>query len=213
MVSPTGAGPSASGRVVPFSRDLARPRRIARSRATGRIVGLVVLLGSLAMLFLSFLFAYAVLRARVPVWPPSGEEPLPVWLPLLSTLAIVSSSVALVAAGRAADPGKRLRAMIASLVLGVSFLVAQSILWWVVWSGGWLPSSGSYHSIFYALTAVHAAHVLPGVATLVVGLVRVWRARHRRAGAWSASSLSSISLYWHFLAVVWVVMFVAIFLV
>lgn len=217
LARPTGSGRAA--KIVPLTTDGSplRRRPLAQSRRIGRVVGLVVFLGSLGMLFLSLLFAYAVMRARVPVWPPAGEEPLPVGLPLLSTIAILSSSIALLAAGRALDPRKRARALIAALGLGGSFLVAQSVLWWVVWSGGWLPSTGGYHSIFYGLTAVHAAHVIPGVALLLAALLRAIRPSalirpSEQGAAASSASLGLVSFYWHFLAGVWVVMFVAVFL-
>ena len=208
---PTGSARRAA-KVLPLTTEGSPRTAGMRGRRVGRVGGLVVFLGSLGMLFLSLLFAYAVMRARVQVWPPAGEEPLPIGLPLMSTIAILSSSIALLAATRAADPRKRVHALIAALALGGLFLVGQTVLWWVVWSGGWLPSTGGYHSIFYGLTAVHAAHVIPGVALLLVGLLRAVRLSTQRAAA-SSPSLGLVSLYWHFLAGVWVVMFVAVFLV
>ncbi|MCC7538096.1 MAG: cytochrome c oxidase subunit 3 [Deltaproteobacteria bacterium] len=187
-----------------------RGRKGRRARDMGRIVGLVVFLGSLGMLFLSLLFAYAILRASVPVWPPAGEEPLPVAQPFVSTLLILAASVSLHFAGRAKEMAKRMSWLGAAAACATAFLVAQGFLWWTVWSGGWVPSTGGYHSVFYGLTAIHAAHVVPGVVWLLVGLLRTWRARS--AGASKMPSLALVSIYSHFLAVVWVVMFVAVFL-
>ena len=92
-------------------------------------VGMVIFLGSWAMMFAALLFAYAVVRARAPAWPPPDLPPLPVLLPGLDTLVIAASSVAVALGVRAHAVGRHLRAaaaLAAGATLGALFLALQA---------------------------------------------------------------------------------------
>ena len=194
------------GKVVPY-----RPPR-AREEATARI-GMVIFLASWAMLFAALLLAYAFVRARSEAWPPPGLTRLPRLLPLANTVVLALSSACLEYGLREV---RRARAqvlehsLLATFVLGVLFLGLQALLWGVLARGGLRLDSGAYASVFYGLTWIHALHVAVGL----VGLVRM--ARGAMAGEYNAVWHLPVRLwamYWHFVGVVWVVMFVSIFLV
>ncbi|HVU52691.1 MAG TPA: hypothetical protein VHL80_18550, partial [Polyangia bacterium] len=51
----------------------------SREEATATI-GMAIFLGAVAMLFAALFFAYAVMRAQAPAWPPAGQAPLPTGL-------------------------------------------------------------------------------------------------------------------------------------
>lgn len=198
---PTGDAPPA--RVVRFRRH--------DPRVFDRFLGIAILLGSLGMVFAALLFGYAVLRLRSGVWPPAGEEPLPVLLPLLNTLILGASSYTL---HRAIAAGKRdrLTELVSNLgvtvALAFAFVVLQSVLWVWIWRSGWLPATGAYYSIFWAFTTLHAAHVLPGFVLLCRALQR---ARQGRYDSNQLSGLRGMGMYWHFLDAVWLVLFVSLF--
>ena len=181
------------------------------SRRTS-FVGMVMALASWTMLFGSLFFAYAILRLRADSWPPDGLEALPRLLPLLNTLVLLASSVLLHRGVRPeadAHFGALLRALKGTLALGSLFLVLQLAVWIPLWRSGFRIDSGVYGSIFYGLTVFHALHVLAGLVALLV-LVPGARKGRYRSGRQSAVRLSA--MFWHFVDAVWVVMFVAVYL-
>jgi heme/copper-type cytochrome/quinol oxidase subunit 3 len=185
---------------------LARYRRRPRGAERTAHVGMAVFLGSWAMLFVGLFFAYAFVRARAPAWPPLDAPPLPRLLPGLNTLVIAASSAAVVVAVRAQELGRtkgaRL-ALAAAAVLGAIFLALQAVVWTALWRRGLVPSGGPYPSVFYALTAFHALHVAVGLAALG-WLAAATGASRTRVRLWG--------WYWHFVGVVWAVLYATVYL-
>ncbi len=181
------------------------------SRRTS-FVGMVMALASWSMMFGSLFFAYAILRLRAGTWPPDGVAPLPRLLPFVNTLVLLASSAVLARGLRPASEtrkGALLSALKATLVLGSLFLVLQLAVWVPLWRSGFRIDSGIYGSIFYGLTVFHALHVLAGLVALLV-LVPGARSGRLRSGAQSRVRVSA--MFWHFVDAVWVVMFVAVYL-
>lgn len=188
--------------------DLARVRRPRPSREDVTAwLGMVVFLGSWAMMFAALFFAYGLVRARAPAWPPVDQPDLPLLVPALNTAVIGLSSAALVVALRALQSGRRAPArwLLCASALGAVFLVLQAIVWARLWNSGLVPSGGPFASVFYALTAFHALHVLVGLAALA------WLTRRAAARRASLLSVRLWSMYWHFVGVVWVVLYAAVY--
>ena len=182
------------------------------SRRTS-FVGMVMALASWTMLFVALFFAYAVLRLRAPAWPPDGLQPLPTALPFLNTLVLLGSSILLHFGSRPEAEAKRgalRRALLGTLALGSLFLALQLAVWVPLWRSGFRIDTGTYGSIFYGLTVFHALHVLAGLVALAVLLPGAFSGRYA-SGRESAVRLSA--MFWHFVDAVWVVMFVAVYLV
>lgn len=160
--------------------------------------GRLVFFGAWSMLFAALLMAYAFVRSSSSVWPPVDVPVLDVRLPLFSTALVIGSSVALVFADRRRSPSLT---ALASL-LGLAFLGVQTVSALQLWKSGMTPSSGgAYGTVVYGLCVAHALHVAPGLVALVARLVTTLRVSTR--AFWSA--------YWHFVAVVWCLLFVALF--
>jgi heme/copper-type cytochrome/quinol oxidase subunit 3 len=195
---------------MPASVTTLRPAH--ESRRTS-FVGMVMALGSWTMLFASLFFSYAILRLRSPLWPPDGTAALPRLLPFVNTLVLLGSSVALhLGLGPRADerPGALLAALRRAVFLGSLFLALQFAVWIPLWRSGFRIDSGVYGSIFYGLTAFHALHVLCGLAALL------WLVPKARRGVYTSSRQSAVrvtAMFWHFIDAVWVVLFVAVYLV
>ena len=182
------------------------------SRRTS-FVGMVMALASWTMLFASLFFAYAVLRLRAPVWPPDGLAPLPRLLPAINTLVLLASSVALRFGTRPEaeeKSGALLRALRATIALGALFLLLQLAVWVPLWRSGFTIGSGIYGSIFYGLTTLHALHVLAGLVALAC-LVPGARRGVYVSGRQNAVRLTA--MFWDYMDVIWVLMFVAIYLI
>ena len=201
-----------AGAMIQSMGDVMRYRpRQSREEATSSM-GMVIFLGSWAMLFAAMLFAYGFVRARLPAWPPEGVPPLPWRLPLGSTLVLALSSFAYQQGVRRVRKGRVAGTwpwLAGASFLGAAFLALQTVLWMSLVEGGFLPgSAGAFSSVFYGLTALHALHALVGVAGVSYVAVQSF------AGAYSPARYLPLrlwGLYWHFMAAVWLVMFITIF--
>jgi cytochrome c oxidase subunit 3 len=157
------------------------------------------------MLFGALFAAYFVIRGESPGWPPSGGFERPeLILPGFNTLLLVSSSVTMQWAVRAAGRGNRtaiLRWLGLTLLLGAVFIVIQA---YEFASNGFGLDAGVFGSTFYILTGFHGAHVLAGV--LLIAIVAN-RARLGLVSAERHTALEATSYYWHFVDVVWIFLF------
>jgi len=159
---------------------------------------LALALAGISTLFAVFLAAWLFLGRKAPGARPDGifDQPLAIWT---STLALIASSVTL---SRASGAGQR-RMLTASLLLGLAFLTSQVFLWRSLVERGFVPSSGGTMAAFYAVTGLHALHVLGGLSTMARTLRRQIR------GVDVRESIRLCATYWHFMGLVWVVIFTA----
>ncbi|TAM48312.1 MAG: heme-copper oxidase subunit III [Acidobacteria bacterium] len=177
---------------------------------TGRL-GMRLLVAALSMLFAASLVAYGLIRSRAAVWPPAGMPHLPATL-WVSTVLILASSVTMQAAVRAVRAGREraLRAgMLLTTLLGVLFLVSQTLNWFALVAAHLTAKANLYGFTFYILTGLHAAHVVGGLIPLAVVTARAFRGRY---SAEFHPGVEYCAIYWHFLDVVWVVMFAVLML-
>ncbi len=178
-----------------------------------RSLGMIIALGSWAMMFGALFFVYAAIRTSSRVWPPAGLPALPVGLPLVNTAVLAASSVALVLATRALARGDRKlfpKHVAVAFLFGTAFMALQFKVWSDLWAAGLMPKTGAYASVFYGLTCLHGLHVLAGLVVLGVLFVRGMR------GVYTEHNVSRVhvaSMFWHFVDVVWILMFVAIYVV
>ncbi len=200
MTPPTGK---------PLAPEVIRDE-IPEKRSLG-YVGMVIFLGSWAMMFGSLFFSYAVLRLRAPVWPPLGVTHLPLALPGLNTLILLASSatmqLALVGLRRGRLDQFR-GGLLATLLLGIVFVVLQCVVWADLWSVGLRLDSGTYGGLFYLLTVFHILHVLVGLGLVAWLLAPALR---RDAIAPRRVPVTLTSMFWHFVDAVWLVMFLSVY--
>jgi cytochrome c oxidase subunit 3 len=174
-------------------------------------LGMLVFLASWGMMFAGLFFAYGFARSKAIVWPPPGAPPLPVALPALNTVVLLGSSFSFsrgIAALRRGQRGVFRASVGVTFVLGAVFLALQLLLWQRVAAAGLGAADGSYGAVFYAFTSFHALHVLVGLGIVLWIFVRAMR------GAYTAHNLSNVrvsAMFWHFVDVVWVLMFLTIY--
>ena len=189
-------------RPLPAQED---PRSAPAPLAMGRL-GMRLLLLALGMLFAATLSGYLAIRGEAQAWPPPGVPRLPAAL-WISTVIIVLSSVTAQWAVRGIRRGMQAplrNGLLLTLLLGVAFLVSQSINWFSLVALHFTARTNLYGFLFYLLTGLHAAHVIGGLAPLALVTVRAWR------GAYTSTTRSGVEYtvtYWHFLDVVWVILF------
>jgi cytochrome c oxidase subunit III len=169
------------------------------------LLGVKLAIASEVMLFGALFAAYFVVRGESPAWPPAGSVERPdLLLPGLNTLLLVSSSVTMqwaVRAARAGGGSRILRWLGLTLLLGGTFILIQG---YEFANNGFGINAGIFGSTFYILTGFHGAHVLAGLGLIAIvanrarlGLISV--ERH--------TAVEATSYYWHFVDAVWLFLF------
>ena len=168
---------------------------------------MMVFIVALSMFFAASIAIYLLMRQMHQPWPPRGFPALPATL-WLSTLDIVFSSItiqgAVLAARRDDKIGLR-RNLVATLLLGLGFLSLQVYAWYVIWKqvvGVAADISSTYLKMFYAITGLHAVHVLGGLVPLVMVTVAAYQGMYGRK---KNAAVRYTAIYWHFLDAVWCV--------
>ena len=167
-------------------------------------IAMTVTLISFAMLFATLMMGFAMFRFTAPVWPPNGMAKPALFLPGMSTFCIFLSSLSYIWFEKNIANKKGL---IFTIVLGLGFMAMQSLLWNQLKSEGVFVSSGIFPSIIYAFTWIHAAHI-------VVALGLLFWLYFFALGELNTKTVirvSSVGKFWHFLGIVWFIMFLTIF--
>jgi cytochrome c oxidase subunit 3 len=157
-----------------------------------------------AITFGAILFAYGYLRNASADWPTPFES-ASIWNALLMTFILVTSSLTVLIALKAARNDDRARAFrwtIITAVLGIMFTALHTREWVDLIGKGvrlfqnpW--GAPLFGATFFSITGLHMAHVVGGVVALIaVGLLY-------KAGKYSAKHIEILSLYWHFVDLVW----------
>lgn len=184
---------------------------------TGLGYGMILFLGSEAMLFFPFFwsFFHASLSPAITIggiWPPEGirfEETLDAFaLPLVNTVVLLTSGVALVAAHRAILAGCK-SVVVNGLFLAVSLGILFSWLQYLEYGiTDYTFTDGMFGSTFFALTGLHGFHVIVGTILL---LIAYWRSTHNHFSRQHHSLFEFAAWYWHFVDVVWLFVFTFIY--
>jgi len=165
--------------------------------------GMVLFLLSDVATFSAGFVYYAFIR--VGPWPPEHLPPLVGSLVLVNTLVLVASSVTLHYGHVALERGNRRRfvgLLGVTLLLGVVFLGGQVLEYYEFLVGeGFTLSSGVFASAFFGLTGLHGLHVGLGAVLLAIVFARAVRGHYSEE---RDASVRTVSLYWHFVDVVWV---------
>ena len=170
-------------------------------------VALISFIAVVTSLFALFLSAY-LMRMRLADWNPLAEPKL-LWL---NTGLLVLASIAFQLTRGAAKRGQLLTVksgLVAGGVFTILFLLGQLIAWQQLNAGGYFMTSNPANAFFYVLTAMHGLHLLGGMW--------VWGRTTTRVltGADAQSVRLSVELctvYWHYLLLVWIVLFALLLL-
>ena len=165
-------------------------------------VALGLFLGVVGVMFMLFFTAYYV-RMELPDWR-SMPEPILLWL---NTLVLFLASVVLQWTRLQLDSGQIRRIRVGLLLgglLSLAFILGQLSAWQSLHSGGYFLYSNPANAFFYVLTGIHALHLVGGLWVWTRASLRVW---------WGGNpdkirlSVELCTTYWHFLLLVWLVLF------
>jgi cytochrome c oxidase subunit III len=171
--------------------------------------------------FVGFFAAYTALRVIAPAWPDPTQT-LGIWLTALMTFILICSSVTMVLSHDACEKDDRKGLLFwlgLTIVGGLMFLGGQVYEYWHLLTLGhdyplmptWgLPKSHNFWGTFYALTSFHGLHVFAGVIYLSCIWIGAFRGKYNSR---NATPVEIVGLYWHFVDLVWIVLFTFVYLV
>ena len=174
-------------------------------------VGMFCLIATEAALFTIFVVAYLFYIGK----SLNGPYPAQVLeVPILATICLLASSATIMLAERALRQGYGMRFKgwwFLTILLGVEFLRATAVEWYHLISTHHLTiSTNLFGTTYYSLVGFHALHVTVGLLLLTLVLILslcgyVTQARGER--------IEALSLYWHFVDVVWIVVFLVVYII
>jgi len=180
-----------------------------RLPSRGRVAMLSLIIGESAI-FTIFVVAYVYYIGASKYGPTSQILDVP-WF---NTVCLLSSSIAIMLAERAIERG-RIRAFSAwwglTMLLGIVFLIGTAMEWKrLIYKDGLTVSTNLFGTTFYSLVGLHATHVIVGLLmlSLVMTFTLLGRVEQRHT-----ERIQVLSLYWHFVDAVWVVVFTVVYIV
>lgn len=186
-------------------------------------VGTVIWLASELMFFAGLFAMYFTLRATSPdVWAENTEH-LNVPLALVNTIVLVLSSVTCQFGVFKAEQLKPRRTgsllqvgqwglvewFFLTFVMGAFFVSMQAMEYATLVGEGVTIADSAYGSAFYITTGFHALHVTGGLIAFLLIIGRAFLAK--RFGHYEATSAIVVSYYWHFVDVVWILLFIVVY--
>jgi len=186
------------------------PEAHRSSRVEPAFLGMCLFIISEVMIFGAFFTAYFFIRVvgHAP-WPAPGTE-LPKLVAGFNTFILISSSGTIHFAQESIRKNNRLGlkvGMVSTFLLGATFLFIQINEYWHI---GFSPQDSAQGSIFYGLTGLHGAHVTIGLMLLSFVTIRAFKG-HYSADAYRGMEVPGI--YWHFVDVMWIVVFLTVYII
>jgi len=169
-------------------------------------LGFWLFIASEVMLFGALFSSYALLRVSAPDWPAGGDM-LVTALGVTNTALLMALTAVAWRAGRTRPASARWLLVIASAV-ALLFLLTLGLEYSGQWRSGHVPATSTFFAMYYTLTGIHALHVLGGI------IANLWviAATTSVDDALTSARLRVMSHYWMFVALVWIVMFVGLYL-
>lgn len=188
-------------------------------------LGMWIFLVTEVMFFGGMFMGYTVYRSIYPQAFAAASNHLDLWLGAVNTAVLLASSFTMAMAVQGAQRGKRgalVRFLLMTIVLGSVFLGIKFTEYYFKFEERLVPGGGFlfegdlarpaeiFFSFYFAMTGVHALHMVIGLALLSVLVLMAL------SGRFSASAYSPVELtglYWHFVDIVWIFLFPLLYLV
>jgi cytochrome c oxidase subunit III len=173
------------------------------------VVGILCLIAAESAVFIIFVVAYIFYLGK-SISGPSPRDVLDI--PIVGTICLLSSSLTVylaVGALRRSKVGLCSLWLAATVLLGGIFLAGTALEWrQLIYKDGLTIRTNLFGTTFYSLVGLHATHVVVGLVMLALALVFALRGSVTEA---NAERLDVLSLYWHFVDAVWVIVFTVVY--
>ena len=194
---------------IPYNEELRPDTGLYNAK-----LGIWLFLASEVMLFGGLFSAYIMLRLSDPNWVNYGQSALNVPLATLNTAVLITSSVTMVmswVALKLNDLKKYSMYMGLTLLCSFGFLIIKYIEYTSKFEHGLYPSTNNFLAVYFTLTGLHGLHVIGGIA--VNGYFfgpgkKMWDTEPERF----TNRIEIAGLYWHFVDLVWIFLFPALYL-
>jgi len=172
-------------------------------------LGMLIALGSFSMLFVALLASYGILRSRSAIWMSYTIGTIPLFLAWVNTVVILISSITLFMASKANERENKiltLNQIYTTIIIGLVFLSLQIILWNMLINDDFTITSHQAGSVFYMLSGLHGLHILGGLISLI------WLIFKIRVNNLILKPMRLVSMFWHYLTLIWIVIFITVIL-
>mgnify|MGYP001489985170 CR=1 FL=1 len=194
---------------IPYNEDLRPDTGLYNAK-----LGIWLFLASEIMLFGGLFSAYIMLRLSDPNWASYGQDALNVPLATLNTAVLITSSITMVMSWvslKLNDLKKYKFYMGLTLLCSFGFLIIKYIEYTSKFDHGLFPSTNNFLAVYFVLTGLHMLHVIGGI--LVNGYffgpgAKMWNSEPERF----TNRIEVAGLYWHFVDLVWIFLFPALYL-
>ncbi len=189
-------------------------------------LGMWLFLLTEVMFFGGFFLGYSIYRSEYYDSFVNGSHHLDIFLGGLNTVALITSSVTMAFAVRAAQLGKKnhiIVFLVLTLLLGAVFMVNKFIEYSHKWHDGLIPGMNFiwtdpgdprtiqlFYGFYFCMTGTHGLHVLIGLVLIVWLLIRVCQNKFTPE---YYAPIENFGLYWHFVDLVWIFLFPLLYLI
>jgi cytochrome c oxidase subunit III len=191
------------------------------------LLGMWAFLVSEIMFFGGVFATYMVYRHAAPEAFAHASRHLDLYLGTINTFVLLTSSLTMALAVRAAQLNSRGQTVLmiaVTMVLGSVFLGIKLVEYEHKYHDGLFPlfglpfqyegaDAGSvklFFGLYFAMTGLHALHMIVGIGIMLVTIVLVWQARETSD---RTLTVENVGLYWHFVDVVWIFLFPLLYLI
>ncbi|MBC8197256.1 MAG: heme-copper oxidase subunit III [Candidatus Marinimicrobia bacterium] len=182
-------------------------KRSVRGDSFTSTLGMIIVLSSIAMLFIALLSAYGILRVRSDIWMSGSIKSYPLTLSWINTVVILLSSFTFNKASKLFESNnnkKSLNFISFTIILGICFLILQTQLWLVLTNDGYSITSHQAGAVFYMLSGLHGLHIIIGIFLLI------WLNFYIRKYDDYFKQMKLTGMFWHFLTIIWLVIFISV---
>ncbi len=215
-----------SDAIVQHSPELKHHFDDAAQQLESSTLGMWLFLATEIMFFGGMFCAYTIYRNLYPEAFASTSHYMNVTIGAINTGVLICSSLTMALAVRAAQLGQKkalIWLLIMTLTLGCVFLGLKGVEYHEKWVDHHIPGPGFHYEdaryaqqaqilfyLYFAMTGLHAVHMIVGAGLLVTLIFMAWR--NRFSAAWY-TPVDMIGLYWHFVDIVWIFLFPLLYLI
>ena len=195
-------------------------------QAEASTLGMWVFLVTEIMFFGGLFMAYLAYRWMSPSGFQEASHHLNIYWGTANTAILIVSSLTMALGVRAAQTsqprGTQVAWLLATITFGLAFLGIKAIEYhdkfvdhivpgpYFQWEGHYPKAAEQFYSLYFAMTGLHALHMIIGIGIMSVILVMAWR---RTFDSDYYTPVEVAGLYWHFVDIVWIFLFPLLYLI